>query len=130
MCTASEIHNQSALKENYLRYALSMHRYEKPLHRNQKLRLMQNSNSTNYSQLLLTTEWKEKRKIILERDGHKCRSCGSEEALQVHHRQYHIDLNTGLKLPPWQYNTRYLVSLCTTCHKNGHDHYQVPTKFI
>jgi 5-methylcytosine-specific restriction endonuclease McrA len=91
---------------------------------------MQNSGSTTYTQLLLSPEWKEKRLGILERDGHKCKNCGATEALQVHHRQYHINLSTGEKLPPWQYNSRYLISLCTDCHKTGHQQYKVPTKFI
>jgi 5-methylcytosine-specific restriction endonuclease McrA len=92
--------------------------------------IMNQLEKQNYSELLLTEEWKEKRKTILERDGHKCRNCGATESLQVHHRQYHIKLDTGEKLPPWQYNGRYLITLCTSCHKAGHEHYQVHTKFI
>lgn len=91
---------------------------------------MTQQDATAYGALLLKEEWKEKRKTILERDDYKCRNCGSENELQVHHRQYHIDLNTGEKLPPWQYHGRYLISLCTDCHQTGHQHYKVPTKFI
>jgi 5-methylcytosine-specific restriction endonuclease McrA len=32
-----------------------------------------------------SAEWKELRASILERDGHRCRNCGSEKELTVHH---------------------------------------------
>lgn len=91
---------------------------------------MTQQESATYGALLLKEEWREKRKIILGRDGYKCRNCSSDSALQVHHRQYHINLKTGEKLPPWQYNERYLITLCTQCHEAGHNHYKIPTKFI
>jgi len=91
---------------------------------------MTQQDAAAYGALLLKEEWKTKRKIILERDDHKCRNCGSESGLQVHHRQYHIDLSTGEKLSPWQYRGRYLISLCQECHSSGHKHYKVPVKFI
>jgi len=95
-----------------------------------KKHIMQQTESNEYAALLLSEEWQTKRKTILERDGNKCRNCGSQEALQVHHRQYHINLQSGEKLPPWQYNGRYLITLCSKCHQTGHENYQVPTKFI
>jgi 5-methylcytosine-specific restriction endonuclease McrA len=91
---------------------------------------MTQQDAAAYGALLLKEEWKDKRKGILERDGHRCRNCDSESQLQVHHRQYHIDLSSGEKLPPWNYRGRYLITLCHNCHTSGHKHYKVPVKFI
>ncbi len=79
-----------------------------------------------YGRLLLTDEWREKRNIILERDGHKCRNCGSGSELEVHHRQYHTSKHTGAFKKPWQYNDHNLITLCSRCHKAGHKKYNVP----
>ena len=81
----------------------------------------------NYSNLLLTPQWLDKRSIILKRDGNKCRYCGASNYLQVHHRQYHTCSKTGMKKNPWQYDDKYLVTLCRKCHENGHNQFTVPT---
>ena len=81
----------------------------------------------DYSTLLQMEQWKEKRVDILSRDGHKCRNCGSRQHLQVHHRQYHVNNKTGLKKYPWQYENKYLITLCRECHETGHRLIQVPT---
>lgn len=83
--------------------------------------------TTNYNTLLKTTRWYEKRKTILSRDNKKCRACGSISGLQVHHRQYHISLKTGLFLLPWEYADRYLITLCNQCHEAGHKKFKIPT---
>ena len=80
----------------------------------------------NYHRLLQSPAWVEKRKQILERDGHKCRNCQSEVALQVHHRQYHHIGNSGMFYKPWEYPNRYLITLCKVCHEKGHKQYTVP----
>lgn len=47
----------------------------------------------------------------------------------VHHKQYHIDKN-GRKLRPWEYNDKYLITLCSSCHQRGHAKFDIPTKTI
>lgn len=79
-----------------------------------------------YSELLQQPEWSARRNIILSRDGHRCRNCGSENNLQVHHRQYHRDRKTGAFVKPWEYRDSYLVSLCLDCHQAGHKYYKIP----
>lgn len=79
----------------------------------------------NYGELLSMPQWEIKRKLILIRDGYRCRNCGGEKRLQVHHRQYHVN-KFGEKVKPWNYANHYLVTLCDECHKNGHELYKVP----
>lgn len=87
------------------------------------------SNHGSYRELLFDERWREKRMHILERDGYKCTICGSEKNLVVHHKQYHIDKN-GRKLRPWEYNDKYLITLCSSCHQRGHAKFDIPTKTI
>lgn len=79
-----------------------------------------------YGRLLLTDEWREKRRRILERDGYKCRNCGVKSGLEVHHRQYHIHKRTGFYKKPWQYDDHNLTTLCARCHQAGHKKYNIP----
>ena len=81
---------------------------------------------TSYEELLKAPQWKKKRGVILNRDNHKCRCCGSTNILQVHHRQYHITKKTGEKKDPWAYDNKYLITLCKACHEKGHKTYQIP----
>jgi 5-methylcytosine-specific restriction endonuclease McrA len=78
-----------------------------------------------YQDLLKSPHWEAKRVSILIRDEYHCRNCGGEQGLQVHHRQYHIDKH-GLKVKPWDYADKYLVTLCAVCHNQGHALYRVP----
>lgn len=87
------------------------------------------SNHGSYRELLFDERWREKRMHILERDGYKCAICGSEKKLVVHHKQYHIDKN-GRKLRPWEYNDKYLITQCSSCHQRGHAKFDIPTKTI
>jgi len=80
-----------------------------------------------YALLLSMNQWKVKRNAILARDDCKCRKCNSNANLNVHHRQYHICKITGLKKQPWQYQNRYLITLCRTCHVKGHQLFNIPT---
>lgn len=79
-----------------------------------------------YSRLLLTDSWRERRAKILDRDLNRCRNCGSKAGLEVHHRQYHKQRLTGAFRRPWEYEDKYLVTLCSRCHKAGHEQYKVP----
>jgi hypothetical protein len=80
-----------------------------------------------YGRLLLHDLWLERRKRILSRDGNRCRCCGKEQGLVVHHRQYHVDSVTGRMVAPWEYEDRHLVTLCKTCHQAGHNQHRIPT---
>ena len=79
-----------------------------------------------YGELLRTSEWMEKRKQILIRDGFRCLNCGSSKILEVHHRQYHIIKRIGGFRKPWAYSDSNLVTLCTRCHQVGHKKFKVP----
>ncbi len=79
-----------------------------------------------YHKLLKHPKWFAKRKIVLMRDGGKCANCGSAEKIQVHHRQYHINKNTGRFKMPWEYKLKCLVTLCEKCHIKGHTIFKVP----
>jgi len=58
--------------------------------------------------------WFEKRKMILERDGHKCQNCKSETSLEVHHKYYD-------NKAAWDYPNESLITLCRSCHKRVHE---------
>jgi len=79
-----------------------------------------------YLEMLLTERWRRKREEILERDKNKCRNCGMDRNLEIHHRQYHQDINTGFKKEPWDYEGKYLITLCHDCHSAGHQQYNIP----
>ena len=79
-----------------------------------------------YIEMLLTERWRRKREEILERDNRKCRNCGCGQNLEVHHRQYHIDLKSGMKREPWDYDSKYLISMCGECHEAGHKQHNIP----
>ncbi|MCB0537544.1 MAG: HNH endonuclease [Bacteroidetes bacterium] len=79
-----------------------------------------------YHQLLQHPKWRLKRVQILSRDNYTCQNCGAKYHLIVHHKQYHTDTVSGKKIAPWAYQNKYLVTLCDTCHKAGHQRYQIP----
>ncbi|MFD2568575.1 HNH endonuclease [Pseudotenacibaculum haliotis] len=84
----------------------------------------------SYGALLFDQRWKDFRKKILERDQHKCRCCGAEGKLEMHHRQYHYSKTLRKYRKPWEYPENLLISLCKTCHQKGHQLYKVPTKYV
>ena len=55
-------------------------------------------------------EWKQLRGVILIRDGHRCRICGSEEYLHIHHRDG----------DPTNDRPDNLITLCERCHSRIH----------
>ncbi|MBV6479133.1 MAG: hypothetical protein HGGPFJEG_01894 [Ignavibacteria bacterium] len=69
---------------------------------------------------LKNPEWSAKRKVVLKRDSYKCRNCGSPNNLVVHHRQYHKQPDSGKYCNSWDYKLKYLITLCSQCHINGH----------
>lgn len=84
----------------------------------------------SYRKLLFDKRWLEKKARIIQRDNYQCKICGSNWHLVVHHKQYHVHKNSGKKFLPWEYDNKYLVTLCESCHKKGHDLYDIPVKFI
>ncbi len=85
-----------------------------------------NKSQDNYEVLLQNPLWKSKRERIRERDNNKCRNCGTTKQLQVHHKQYHIKKESGNFKSPWEYNEKYLITLCSKCHHKGHQKFKVP----
>lgn len=68
----------------------------------------------NYINQLKDGRWQRKRLEIMQRDGFKCKVCGSENALNVHHLYY----QAGAKI--WEYDDETLVTLCEICHNVIH----------
>lgn len=73
-------------------------------------------------------EWRDKRyfggqrKVVLERDGHKCVRCGTTKNINVHHkdfkgRYYKGKVNNSLD---------NLETLCVGCHMYRHSKYDKP----
>lgn len=61
----------------------------------------------SYGALLFHPSWKARRSEILRRDMHRCVHCGSDQDLQVHHRQYHFLAGKRKYRLPWDYRTIY-----------------------
>lgn len=66
-----------------------------------------------YREYLQTEHWRVLRSSVLDRDGHKCRKCGSGKFLQVHHRIYRTLWTETI--------ADDLVTLCNDCHEREHD---------
>lgn len=65
-----------------------------------------------YKEKLEHPKWQEKRLLILQRDGFKCRICGDTETmLHVHHTVYDFTRE------PWDAEDVHLVTLCKVCHE-------------
>lgn len=65
---------------------------------------------STYSEKLRDPRWQKKRLKILERDGFKCRDCGSKtKTLEVHHTYY-------AKGEPWDTPDEFLMAVCCSCH--------------
>lgn len=64
-----------------------------------------------YKQYLKSDKWRQKRFLVLQRDGFKCVRCGSKNRLQVHHKTYRNVFNEPLS---------DLITLCNRCHKKEH----------
>jgi 5-methylcytosine-specific restriction endonuclease McrA len=68
-----------------------------------------------YEEQLQDDRWKLRREEILRRDWWMCQVCMSTKNLQVHHKQYLEGLMA------WEYEDRYLTTLCKNCHSLEHD---------
>jgi 5-methylcytosine-specific restriction endonuclease McrA len=68
---------------------------------------------TRYERYLATAHWRRVRRLVLARDGHRCRQCGCSHGLNVHHRTYahmgHEEEHLG-----------DLVTLCRRHHNQQH----------
>jgi 5-methylcytosine-specific restriction endonuclease McrA len=65
-----------------------------------------------YQAYLRSKAWAAKRNQAIDAAGHKCQTCGSREALQVHHLTYKRLKNEPLS---------DLRVLCASCHGNAHE---------
>ena len=81
----------------------------------------------SYKELLSDVRWKLKRNEILGRDKFNCTNCNATANLEVHHRQYHIYQSSGEFAYPWNYDGKYLITLCANCHAVGHKCYIIKT---
>jgi hypothetical protein len=66
---------------------------------------------TSYHEYIQSPEWRELRKIILDRDGNKCTQCGNTVTLQVHHIHYENLFHE---------RKEDLITLCNDCHEATH----------
>ena len=84
----------------------------------------------SYIEKLFDPRWSRKRSEILNRDNYHCVICGNKDDLVVHHKQYHFISRFGRYRDPWDYNDKYLITLCKSCHERGHCRFKVPVKNI
>lgn len=77
----------------------------------QQFQYYKNSKYFKYHEYLNSPEWKEKRKLALERDNFICQHCKNATAEDVHHISYDKIYNEPL------YD---LLSVCRTCHHEIH----------
>jgi 5-methylcytosine-specific restriction endonuclease McrA len=64
-----------------------------------------------YYEYLQSTQWREKSRAVLQRDGYTCQACLHRNATQAHHITYEHIYDEPLF---------DLVSVCTTCHDRLH----------
>ena len=82
---------------------------------------------SDYYELLKDPRWQKRRLEIMQRDGWKCKMCGSGLSdgipLNVHHYVYHKGYL------PWEYPDKDLITLCRDCHHKLHEEkLKTPTK--
>lgn len=78
----------------------------------QRGQIMQDEFFEWYNQYLLSSDWLDRRKKVLERAGGLCEGCRQAPANQVHHLTYK---HVGREL------LYELVALCSACHEIAHD---------
>jgi len=66
-----------------------------------------------YTDQLKNGKWQKKRLFVMARDEFKCRKCGEEGFLNVHHLKY-----TG---NAWEAPSRDLITWCDPCHNGFHN---------
>lgn len=78
-----------------------------------------------YKEYLKTDHWKKKREETFIKQGRKCRICGSEKELHIHHRSYRYKGESTLFK---EINASLLV-ICKDCHFLWHElqgHKRIP----
>lgn len=65
-----------------------------------------------YALYLKSPEWRNRRRLVLERDRYKCQGCLNAPATEVHHRNYDHRGDEVLF---------DCISVCDACHKKIHD---------
>ena len=65
-----------------------------------------------YDLYLRSDTWKQKRKLVFERDKNTCKVCNVETATEVHHLTYKNIYNEELE---------DLIAICYDCHKKQHN---------
>jgi len=65
----------------------------------------------NYREYLMSDDWRERRKELMEDAGGVCADCG-DKATQLHHENYDNLGSEELDID--------VVALCTNCHKERH----------
>jgi 5-methylcytosine-specific restriction endonuclease McrA len=104
-----ELANQQAIK----RQEESKRRNDESIRQAEEVR---NEWKRKYAKYLSSDRWKSVREKVLNKNNHKCQSCG-ELASQVHHRKY----PRGHKRGDFAYeNMSYLEALCKKCHMKRH----------
>lgn len=88
---------------------------------------MPTKKSIPYRELLFDSRWLIKKAKIIKRDNYRCAICGNESPLVVHHKRYHYNIRRAKKNDPWDYDDKYLITLCQSCHREGHKQYKIPT---
>lgn len=84
----------------------------------------------SYQELLFDARWLNKKAAIIKRDNYRCAICGSNKHIVVHHKQYHFKVKEHRKCYPWEYDDKYLITLCESCHRRGHYKFKIPMKYI
>jgi 5-methylcytosine-specific restriction endonuclease McrA len=68
--------------------------------------------SPEYQQYLQSSQWKNKRRKVLQRAGYKCEKCGANgSSLQIHHLTYERIFNE---------RSSDLQAVCDRCHRRLH----------
>lgn len=69
--------------------------------------------SESYSKKLTSPYWQRRRLEIMQRDEFACRFCGDKtEELHIHHTLYIAGKE------PWEYDEKYLITVCHACHED------------
>lgn len=73
----------------------------------------------SYGEKLKNPLWQKKRLEIMQRDDFRCHQClDSKSTLNVHHKKYIYGRD------PWEYDNKYLVTLCDRCHDKYHKYWK------
>jgi hypothetical protein len=68
--------------------------------------------ASSYSEKFKDPRWQRKRLEVFERDGFKCRRCGTSDSQLHAHHFYYI-----ARRDPWEYPLGSLETLCDGCHE-------------